>query len=147
MNAQMEEMHKTRYVERSWNIMYSLKYPCVHQPTSSLNPVSRGLQGLITQASLIKSMAIGVNSISSPSSLPEVQGTGVGRVSGGMRFQLSNHMFDFISNQPPFLTGFQKSHSLSLTKDNFMFFSHRKLRVQKLCDRNGDKNQIYIFLL
>ena len=43
MNAQMEEMHKTKYVERSWNIHTTLpKYPFVYQPTSSLNPVLWG---------------------------------------------------------------------------------------------------------
>ena len=74
MNAQMEEMHKTKYVERPWNIHATLpKYPCVYQPTSSLNPVLWGFIGL-DHIGMIKSMVIGVELHFKPLFYPQRSG-------------------------------------------------------------------------
>ena len=65
-NSQMEEMHRARYMGRDTEFPSPLRVPslpastCVHQPGSSPTPVFLDFYGgLITQASLIKSLAIG----------------------------------------------------------------------------------------
>lgn len=65
MNIQTKEMHKAKHVERAWSFhaLGGLPIlptpPHVHQPKSSLNPILLSFhRGFITQAQLIKSLAI-----------------------------------------------------------------------------------------